>query len=41
MHLCCAGLTFFNLPDGRAAAFLRLGIIFFMMLLFELLPQKP
>ena len=38
MRMPGAGLTFFNLPAGPAASFLHLGIIFFIMLLFELLP---
>ncbi|KAK9802008.1 hypothetical protein WJX73_010401 [Symbiochloris irregularis] len=33
-----AGLVFFNLGDSATDTFQRLGVIFFMLLLFELLP---
>ncbi|CAL5218719.1 g432 [Coccomyxa viridis] len=33
-----AGLVFFNLDSGPAAAFQRMGVLYFTMLLFELLP---
>ncbi len=33
-----AGLVFFNIPDGPAAAYQRGCVLFFTMLLFELLP---
>ena len=33
-----AGLVFFNIPEGPAAAFQRGCVMFFTMLLFELLP---
>ena len=33
-----AGLTFYNIPEGASASFRRMAIIFFTMLLFELLP---
>ena len=33
-----AGLVFFNIPDGPALAFQRACVMFFTMLLFELLP---
>ena len=33
-----AGLVFFNIPDGPASAFQRACVMFFTMLLFELLP---
>lgn len=41
MTFCCvlfAGLVFFNIPDGPAAAYQRGCVLFFTMLLFELLP---
>ncbi len=33
-----AGLVFFNIPEGPAAAYQRGCVMFFTMLLFELLP---
>ena len=33
-----AGLVFFNIPDGPSSAFQRACVMFFTMLLFELLP---
>lgn len=36
---CCrAGLVFFDLGNSATDTFKRLGVIFFMLLLFELLP---
>ncbi len=34
----CAGLTFYNIPEGASASFRRMSILYFSMLLFELLP---
>ena len=35
---CAAGLVFFNLGNGATDTFQRLGVEFFVLLLFELLP---
>lgn len=36
--LRAAGLVFYDLDDGGAAAFQRMSVLYFTMLLFELLP---
>ena len=36
--LRAAGLVFYDLDDGPAAAFQRMSVLYFTMLLFELLP---
>lgn len=36
--LVCEGLTFYNLGTGPSAAFIRMAVLYFTQLLFELLP---
>ncbi len=36
--MCSAGLAFYNLSDGPESVSKRLALLFFILLLFELLP---